>query len=181
MQQSNIEEVLIKKISVYKSKINEHVVDTVLNYITNNLSNFKSKSWNCNILTSLNISKNILFDINEFKYVREHIEKLINILLIQNFNKEIPFMIHMSWINILGKKGYQEFHKHTDSFGSGVLYLTEDNSSIEFTVFPEDTRKQIIPKKYDILIFDSETFHRVLESEKERYSLAFNFKINNDF
>ena len=178
MQQDSIEEIIIKKISVYKSKINLHVVDTILNYTKNNLSKFKSKTWNCNTLTSVNISTNILYDLQELKYVKEHIEKSIKNLLIQNLNKEIPFMIHESWINVLGKKGYQEFHKHSDSFGSGVLYLTDDNSSIEFAVFPEDTRKQITPKKSDLIIFDSETFHRVLESNKERYTLAFNFKVN---
>ena len=120
-----------------------------------------------------------MYDVQEFKYVKEHIEKSIKNLLVQNLNKEVPFMIHESWINILSKKGYQEFHKHPGSFGSGVLYFTDNNSSVEFAVFPEDIRKEIVPKKCDILLFDSETFHRVLESDKERYSLAFNFKVSN--
>ena len=76
-------------------------------------------------------------------------------------------MIHESWVNILGKNGYQEFHNHAHCFGSGVLYLTDDNSSIEFAVFPDDIRKQIVPKKCDLLLFDSSTFHRVLESDKD--------------
>lgn len=179
MQPDSIEEIVVKKISVYKSKINSHVVDTIYDYTVSNLSNFKSKTFNCNILTSLNISTNILYDVQEFKYVKEHIEKSIKNLLVQNLNKEVPFMIHESWINILSKKGYQEFHKHPGSFGSGVLYFTDNNSSVEFAVFPEDIRKEIVPKKCDILLFDSETFHRVLESDKERYSLAFNFKVSN--
>ena len=142
MQQDNIEEIILKKISIYKSKVNAHVIETALNYILNNLKNFKSKSWNCNLLTSANISTNILYDVVELKYVRE-----------------------------------QEFHKHEGSFGSGVLYLTDNNSSIEFCVFPEDHRKQIHPKKCDLLLFESETFHRVLDSDKQRFSLAFNFQV----
>jgi len=176
MQQDNIEEIVVKKVSVFKSKVNSHIVDTILNYTKNNLSNFKSKTWNCNILTSWNFSVNILYDFQEFKYVREDIEKSVQSLLLKNFNKNVPFMIHESWINILGENGYQEFHIHPNCFGSGVLYLTEDNSSIEFAIFPEDTRKQIVPKKCDLLLFDSSTFHRVLDSDKERFSLAFNFK-----
>ena len=177
MQQDNIEEIILKKISIYRSKVNAHVIDTALNYILNNLKNFKSKSWNCNLLTSENISTNILYDVVELKYVREQIEKTIKDLLVQNLNKETPFIIHESWINIIEKNGYQEFHKHEGSFGSGVLYLTDNNSSIEFCVFPEDHRKQIYPKKCDLLLFDSETFHRVLDSDKQRFSLAFNFQV----
>ena len=178
MQQDNIDEIILKKISIYRTKINSHVVDTIFNYTKDNLSNFKSKTWNCNILTSWNVSSNILYDFKEFKDVRENIEKSIENLLLQNFKKNIPFMIHESWINILGQNGYQEFHIHPDSAGSGVLYLTDENSSIEFAILPEEIRKQIIPKKCDLLLFDSSTFHRVLESDKDRFSLAFNFKIN---
>ena len=58
----------------------------------------------------------------ELKYVREQIEKTIKDLLVQNLNKETPFIIHESWINIIEKNGYQEFHKHEGSFGSGGLY-----------------------------------------------------------
>ena len=177
MQPDNIEEIILKKISVFKSKINSHIVDTVFNYTKNNMSNFESRTWNCNISTSFNISKNILYHVPEFKYVKEHIEKSIKNLLVQNFNKEVPFMVHESWINITSKKGYQEFHKHS-GFGSGVLYITDNNSSIEFAIFPEDIRKQITPEKCDILIFDSQTFHRVLDSDNERISLAFNFKVD---
>ena len=60
---------------------------------------------------------------------------------------------------------------------SHVLYLTEGNSEIEFIVYPEDIRKKIIPQKGNILLFDGKTFHRVVESKKERISLAFNFKV----
>ena len=122
-------------------------------------------------------NKNILYHLTEFKYVREHIENAIKNLLMQTFNNETPFMIHDSWLNILDKNGYQEFHRHTEDDGSGVLYLTDDNSAIEFAIFPDDLRTQVEPKKCDLLLFDSSTFHRVLESKQERFSLAFNFKV----
>ena len=177
MQQDKIEEVILKKTSFFKTKINEHVVNTILNYTKDNKENFKSRTWNCNILTSKNLCKNILYHLTEFKYVREHIENAIKNLLMQTFNNETPFMIHDSWLNILDKNGYQEFHRHTEDDGSGVLYLTDNNSAIEFAIFPDDLRTQVEPKKCDLLVFDSSTFHRVLESKQERFSLAFNFKV----
>ena len=84
-------------------------------------------------------------------------------------------MIYDSWINILGEHGYQEPHLHGDG-GSGVLYLTENNSEIEFIIYPEDLRKAIIPKKGAVLLFDGTTYHRVVESKHERMSLAFNLR-----
>ena len=59
MQPDNLEEIILKKISVFKSKINSHIVDTVSNYTKNNMSSFESRTWNCNISTSFNISNNI--------------------------------------------------------------------------------------------------------------------------
>ena len=40
----------------------------------------------------------------------------------------------------------------------------------------EYTRKKITPEKGDLLLFDASTYHRVLDSKKERISLAFNFR-----
>ena len=77
--------------------------------------------------------------------------------------------------------GYQEFHKHdlSGTGGSGVLYLSKENSAIEFSIFPEDKRTKIIPKQCELLLFDNTTHHRVLDSKnKERMSLAFNFGIH---
>jgi len=167
-----MKEIILKKVSVFQSKINPHLLQTVDTYLQSNKQNFKEKTWNCNIKTSMNLSKNILYEVDEFSYVRKDIvEKLLK----NNLKKSIPFMITTSWINILEENGYQEFHNHTPHFGSGVLYLTDQNSKIEFSFFPEDTRKNIVPEKNDLLLFDSNIFHRVLESDKERISLAFNF------
>jgi len=173
-----MKEIILKKISVFQTKINAHLLQTVDTYLQNNKQNFKEKTWNCNMRSSMNLSKNILHDVDEFNYVRKNIEENIEKLLKNNFKKSIPFMITTSWINILEENGYQEFHNHTPHFGSGVLYLTNQNSKIEFSLFPDDTRKNIVPEKNDLLLFDSSIFHRVLESDKERISLAFNFDTN---
>ena len=169
-----MQEIIIKKVSVTKTSINQHLLETVKSYIKNNKEYFNTKDWLCAAKTSRGLTKNILFDVSEFIYIRKAIEDNIEKMFLKNFNKAIPFSIRESWINVLGVRGYQEFHVHGDYFGSGVLYVTDENSDIEFAVFP-DVRKRINPKKGDLLIFEATTFHRVLDSEKERISLAFNF------
>jgi predicted nucleotidyltransferase len=170
-----IDELIIKKISVYCTSLNNmHLLETVHSYIENNKDKFIERSWNCNIKTSKTISPNILYDIEEFNHLATSLENIIKELLYKNLKKYTPFMIFESWINILGKHGYQETHRHGDG-GSAVLYLTENNSEIEFIIYPEDCRKIITPKKGDVLLFDGPTYHRVVESKHERMSLAFNF------
>ena len=170
-----INELILKKISVYYTSLNNmHLLETVHSYIENNKDKFTERSWNCNIKTSKTISPNILYDIEEFNHLATSLENIIKKLLYKNLKKYTPFMIFESWINILGEHGYQEPHLHGDC-GSAVLYLTENNSEIEFIIYPEDFRKIITPKKGDVLLFDGTTYHRVVESKHERMSLAFNF------
>ena len=170
-----MKEIILKKVSVFKTKIEIHLLKTIDFWLENNKNYFQARSWDCNTKTSKELYKNILYEIEEFKYIKKGIEDMISSLLKTNYNKEIPFMIISSWINILKDKGYQEFHTHKPSFGSGVLYLSTKNSCIEFSIFPEDIRKKIFPEKGDLLLFDSSTFHRVLDTDEERISLAFNF------
>ena len=172
-----IEELIIKKVSVYITSLeNMHLLETVHAYIENNKDKFTARTWDCNIKTSAAMYKNILYDVEEFNYLTMNLEKIIKNFLYKTSGKYAPFMIFNSWINILGEHGYQEPHCHGNC-GCGILYLTENNSAIEFIVFPEDLRKKIIPKKGDVILFDGGTHHRVVESKKERISLAFNFKV----
>lgn len=172
-----MKEIVLKKVSVYKTSINFHLLEMIKVYIEQHKESFRKRKWDCNIETSN--QKNILFD-GEFKYIRKALEDIINDLIINNFGKSMPFMIINSWINIINKHGYQEFHYHDNNCYSGVLYVSKENSNIEFAIFPEDTRKQITPEKGDVLLFDGSTYHRVVDSNKERISLAFNFVINNE-
>jgi hypothetical protein len=176
----NIEEIIIKKVSVFKTKINPHLFETINYYLKENQKTFQDKSWNCNTITSKNVHNNILYDVSEFFNIKKEIEEKIDLLLQKNLKKSYPFYIYESWINILKEGGYQEFHCHGAAFGAGVLYLTEENTDIEFSIFPEDKRKLLTPTKGDLIIFEGSTFHRVLDSVKERISLAFNFKIYDD-
>ncbi len=177
-----MQEIILKKISVFKTIINSHLLQTVLPFIENNKDKFEYRSWDCNSKTSLKLYKNILYEAGEFKYLRKNIEEKIEEVLYIGDNVDKPFHIFDSWINYYEKGGYQEFHKHetgSSRKGSGVLYLSEKNSPIEFGIFPDDIRKKVIPKKSDLLLFDTSTYHRVLDSQEEkRISLAFNFDIH---
>ena len=170
-----MQEIILKKISIFKTELKSHLLETTKFFVENNKDLFQAKSWGCNTKTSLKAHHNILFDVEEFTYIRKSIEEKINEMFKKNMNKNIPFLIYRSWINIIGDKGYQEFHMHGEAFGSGVLYLTDENSNIEFCDFSANVRQQITPKKGDLLLFDGKTFHRVVDSDKERISLAFNF------
>ena len=170
-----MQEIILKKEAVYKTEIDTHLFETIFYFINENKKDFLSRSWDCNIKTSLNLFPNILHDVAEFKYIRKNITDKIEDMLIYNTGSSQPFCIESSWVNVLNDHGYQEFHKHTNCAGSGVLYLSDNSSDIEFSVFPEDLRTKITPEKGDLIMFNSSTFHRVLESNKERLSLAFNF------
>ena len=124
-----MQEIIIKKVSVTKTSIHQHLLETVKSYIKNNKEYFNTKDWLCAAKTSNGLTKNILFDVSEFIYIRKAIEDNIEKMFLKNFNKAIPFSIRESWINVLGVRGYQEFHVHGDYFGSGVLYVTDETSS----------------------------------------------------
>lgn len=172
----SMQEIIIKKVSVYKTKIEDHLLETIKDFIDKNKINFTAKSWECKNKTSIEHYSNILYQVQEFKYIRKNIEKKIEEVLNLTHGIDKPFVIFESWLNFYEEGGYQEFHKHPQG-GSGVLYLSSNNSAIEFAVFPEDIRKKIIPEKLDILLFEGNTFHRVLDSKNNnRMSLAFNFK-----
>ena len=187
MPLNSIEEIVIKKVSAYRTSLeNMHLLETVHSYIETNKGKFTERSYNCNSLTSQKVTPNILYDVAEFHHLTNSLENVIKKLLDDRFGKRIPFLIFESWINIYGKYGYQEPHIHTLPIsgggsalfcGVGCLYLTDNNSEIEFIIYPEGTRKKFIPQKGDIVFCDATTWHRVLESKHERISLAFNFRV----
>ena len=174
--ENRMKEIILIKKSIFHDNIsNLHLIETVKSFIEKNKEQFTERSWDCNIHTSRNIFQNILYDVEEFKYIKEEIEKKIKELIIK------PFMITSSWLNILGKNGCQEFHEHRDiksefKQGSVSFYLTDKNSPIEFAYFTENIRSKIIPNQGDIIIFDSNIYHRVIDSKDERISLALNFR-----
>jgi uncharacterized protein YjlB len=104
--------------------------------------------------------------------VLSHIDNYMH----QQFNF-LQGCISSSWVNIYEKTFYQELHSHQNTLHkslSGVLYLTEKNSDIEFNA---DQRVKVSPEFADILLFPDDTLHRVLPNKEDflRISLAFNY------
>ena len=81
-----IQEIIIQKVSVHIAEVKSpHLLETVRIYIENNKQHFLDRSWTCNVKTSLGITKNILYDVEEFKYLREEIEKIVRLHLYEHF------------------------------------------------------------------------------------------------
>lgn len=142
-------------------------------------------------LTSVN--KNVL-DIKELfgikeqisMYAKEYIDKIINP------KANIFPYITQSWINFTDKGQWHHKHNHSNSFLSGVLYISANNK-IDKITFHDGRYNQINipPKEYnrlnssswklgvgskDIFIFPSHLIHEVEISENTnpRVSLSFN-------
>lgn len=167
--------ILVSQKTIYKNKLDSSLCKQAFNFIFQIKDNFQERSWDCDIKTSLNSTNNIL-NVSEL-----HPLKLNILSHIENYMRQNKLFfdgfISNSWINIYEKNFYQEFHTHEndiDNFFSGVVYLTDKNSKIEFNIY---NRTSIIPEFGDILIFEHDLPHRVVNNHEElRISLAFNYK-----
>ena len=54
-----MQEIILKKEAVYKTQIDTHLFETIFYFISENKKDFLSRSWDCNIKTSLNLFPNI--------------------------------------------------------------------------------------------------------------------------
>lgn len=162
--------------TIYKGILNKSTVDNSLIFAKKYQDKFQQKSWDCDLRTSLNITDNILNCRNllELKQnVLAHIDAFMELR-----NTYYDGYIDGSWINVYEKNNYQEFHNHISDVVkgfSGVLYLSENNSEIEFGI---ESRIKFKPELGEIFIFDDTHLHRVLPNKNDnlRISLAFNFR-----
>jgi len=170
---------LIKRIhekTIYHSKLDLEVCKKAQELILQKQELFTDKSWECKIRTSRKIAGNILTS-TELHYLKMNIISHIeNSMFLRNYF--IGGFIEDSWVNIYEKDFFQEFHNHVNpihKYLSGVLYLSENNSGIIFTM----EGKALIPEFRDIVIFPDDLPHRVLPNENEelRISLAFNYRL----
>jgi|TARA_E500000318_G_scaffold64858_1_gene59899 hypothetical protein len=161
--------------NLYRSQIDKNICDKAHLFISKHQEKFTHQTWDCKIRTSYSLTNNILNikDLHELKmHVLSHIN---NYLHLKKYFTD--GYIHSSWVNIYEKDFYQEFHDHEDPILntlSGVIYLTENNSNIEFNV---KNTMQFSPKFSDIILFPDHTLHRVAPNKNNslRISLAFNF------
>jgi len=142
--------------------------------------------------TQASSNKNVL-ELNEFKDLKEDIMKYVydytHNLLKYTYN---DFYITRSWFTKSVKGEYANLHNHNNCLFSGVLYIQTDENTggIVFSDMTNDRLEleaseynilnskshTIIPKAGLLIIFPSETYHKILENNSDltRISLAFN-------
>lgn len=166
------------------------------------LEYLKTENWNtANQLdkipdnTMSKINKNIyVLEKKELFFLKKKIEKSFNeyknkILRYENVN----FRITTSWFTKTEYGQKSDFHKHSNCMFSAVFYINQpiNSATITFKIFEDRsflitpvewniynaTGWTFNPKKHDLLIFPSETYHKIDKhlSNEERYSLAMNF------
>jgi len=125
---------------------------------------------------TISIRKGTQYHIHENKF--EGSEYLFNQL--DNFMK-LHFQHRLShlWLNVAEEGGYNMPHHHgLITNKSGVLYLTDENSEIEFLsdFLRGDRSFTIKPKLFDLLVFPSYLYHFVhpSTSKEKRISVSFN-------
>jgi uncharacterized protein (TIGR02466 family) len=148
-----------------------------------NIGGFQSKNYN--VIDNKDILQDIFFN-----PAKEFIEKL-------NPKKELKITLGGFWINSNLNNDYNLLHNHFGSAISGVYYLKVPKnsgclvfqngdlsklSSNNFNYFDNENyycRYHIEPKKFDLYLFTSETFHYVEpnRSSEDRISVAFNLHI----
>ena len=128
--------------------------------------------------------------------INKHLDYFVYELL--DVNKNITFNFQSSWLNRMDPGEHISTHSHKNSLVSGVYYMQDTNSAINFlkgsqhlntwptTVEPATNDKihnqytidhfSVYPKAGDLLIFPSHLEHNVERNidNNYRYSLAFN-------
>jgi uncharacterized protein (TIGR02466 family) len=190
----------IFKTSIYKTSV--HNLD-YYNYFINLLNNSLVKKEGRTISNKGGFqTKNFIFDINNSENKNIVYDLFINPVynFISSFKqkKEITITSCEFWINKNFPKSFNCRHIHASNMISGVYYLevpinsgailfengdncklfSENSSLFDGPNFYCDYKIQ--PKKFDLLLFFSETIHSVEPnfSNEDRISVAFNIKIN---
>lgn len=184
----------IFKTSIFKTSIkNKEYINYFLNLLNiqkkfnykktiSNVGGFQSES-----LTTLDdvIKKNV--------FINPSLEYL------KNFNKIYKIELINFWINCNNKNDYNLLHNHPESNISGVYYIQAEKNSGRIVFQNGDLTKMnsinqhyfndpnfysryfFSIKKFDLILFPSETFHYVepSNSNEERISVAFNLSLKN--
>ncbi len=159
--------------------------------------NISLNSYDINNLKFNNVgfSHNDILNMDQFKELKKIIQKHVEIYTheILKISKDLIFYITRSWIIKLNKvENNSQFHNHTNSFFTGVLYLDLDEGQdsivfqkeenyqfikYDYEISNEYNQKKInfLPKKNDLIIFDAKLLHKVGAhlSTNNRVCLAF--------
>ena len=162
--------------TIYENNLDKDICNEAKFFIEHNKNKFNETSYLCDVLTSNNLTRNIL------KYKELQNLHLLILKEIQNYmfsiNSYFCGYIVDSWFNIYKKDFYQEFHNHLDPIIRsicGIVYF--DNSNFETEFFLEN-RLKVKPEFSKIVIFHDTVYHRAIlnKENEERITLAFNYK-----
>ena len=173
---------------IYLTKLN---IDTkkIISLLDYNFS--KAAIVNYKNVSQTSDCKTVLKD-RKFKYLKNILMKEFYFYSKNILHYTNDFKITTSWFTKATKNQGSNYHNHSNSMISGVLYLNcGKGSAISFENFKKDKMFNLTPEKYDIynsdeyrfetsdgmlVFFPSETYHRIVnnKSNKIRYSLAFN-------
>jgi len=188
----------IFKTSVYKTSVNnkdyyDFFIDTLNNSLTkeegkiiSNVGGFQTKDFTENDFQNKNIFNDLF------------IESVVCFLSSFKVKKQFKINNFIFWINKNYPKTFNKVHPHGLNKISGVYYLevpTQSGSLVfqngdNIKLFSEDifddpnfySAYTITPKKFDLILFFSETLHYVQPnfSNEDRISVAFNIDIVNE-
>jgi uncharacterized protein (TIGR02466 family) len=188
----------IFKTSIYKTSVNnkdyyDFFMDTLnisLNKkegrIISNVGGFQTKGFTENDFKNKNIFNDLF------------IEPVSHFLSSFKVKKQIKINNFIFWINKNYPKTFNKLHRHGNNKISGVYYLevptqsgslvfqNGDNIKLSSEVTFDDPNfysiYTIAPKKFDLILFFSETLHYVQPnfSNEDRISVAFNIDITNN-
>jgi uncharacterized protein (TIGR02466 family) len=187
----------IFKTSIYKTSVNnKNYYDFFMDTLNNSLSKKEGRTmsnvggFQTNSFTENNFKNNNIF--NDL-----FVGPILNFLSFFKTKKEFKIDNFNFWINKNYPNTYNLAHTHGYSKISGIYYLEvpphsgalvfQNGDNLKLNI--EDTfddanfysRYTIVPKKFDLLLFFSETIHYVEpnSSNEDRISVAFNIDITN--
>lgn len=177
----------IFSISFYEFSCHDSLTDRILSLV-------KQESWQKNTANHVT-NHDLFYDSELFDWFDNCIESVkTNIGL----SKEISLPITSCWANKTSKMEAHHTHHHSNSFMSGIFYLTSHDSAPTFFTYPNywlqkfadykfktpigDIQNKIYPKKSTLVLFPSHILHSVIgmKDNADRYTIAFNTFLNGE-
>ena len=181
IKENNMNIITVPNLFFYQFECNDNLTDKILN-------NVKNLSWIHNN-SNLGTYSDNFFDEELISWFEQCIDQAKTKI---GLGEDIKLPITICWPNKTTKLQAHHYHKHPNSFLSGIFYLTSHSDSPTVFTFPnawitefsgvnfENTIKnnyfKIYPKKSTLILFPSNVHHSVYgHKEREtRYTISFN-------
>ncbi len=171
------------------------VIEDLSSFFNDIKENLEFESTDSEDSHDMYMSKN-LYVLKKYPELKEILLKYFYVFVDNVLKAEkTNFNITTSWVTKTNKKSFSQYHRHKNSFYSGVLYFDDIencgelkflndsdymngfklNEFSEYNIYNSETWK-ISPHKNKLIFFPSSLRHKITEhnSDTPRYSLAFN-------